>query len=131
DGAGELLAVVQGVAAGPGGVDVARDPLVAERLLRAGRVVARLGAHEHAAVAVPGDDRIAGAGGPDLRESAERGRVARVAGNARAHEGRTRVLGAVVAEPDRARRDRRAVGVAAVVVDGTVVIARTDHHPVV
>ncbi len=131
DRAGEAAAVVDGVAIGSVGIDVSGDPLVAERLLRAGGVVARFGAHEHAAVGVPRGDWIAGARRSNPGQLAQGRRVARISRDQRADEGFARVLGAVVAEPDGAGRDWRSVVVIAVVERSAVIVRGSDHDPAV
>ena len=122
----EALAVVDRRAAGPARVVVDGDEDVAEGLLGPGRIVRRFRAHEHAAVAIPGDDRVARAGGPDVGLRGVGRGVVRVAGHERAPEARATVLAAVVAEPDRPdRRRRRAAGR---LIDAAIIVGAADQQ---
>ncbi len=124
----ELLAVVDRRAAHSCWVLVGGDPHVAERLLRSGRVVGALRPGEQPAVAVPGEDGVAGARGADLRPGSVRRGVPGVSRNQRGLERCAAVLGPVVAQPDRPDRQRRTVGVRAVVVGPAVVVRAAHDH---
>ena len=127
NGALILLPIVEGSRRATG-VDVTRYPDVAQRLRRSLGVSGALRPHEHAAVLIPGDDRVTGAGSPHLSQGGVRRGVTRVAGDQRAHEGPTAVFRPVVPQPDRAARDRSSVRVHPVVVDPAVIVRASNQH---
>ena len=123
---GELLAVVDRRPSRALRVDERGNPHVAERLLRAGRVIGRLRSSEQPPLSVPGKHRVACRGGAHMRASGIRRRVVRVTGHERTGERRATVLRPVVAEPDRTGGDRGAELVDTVVEDAAVVV-RAAH----
>ena len=125
----ETLAVLERIAVFAGGVVESRDPDVAEGLRGTGRIAGALGAHEDSPMTVPRDHRVAGCRGSHQRECCVRRRVVWISGHQRALKTGPAILGTIIAEPDRPRRDRRAVGVIAVVVDAAIIIGAADEHP--
>ena len=127
DGTLILLSVIDGCSSRTARVGVAPDPDVAHGLRRALGVSGALGTHEHAAVLIPGDDRITRAGGPHLRQGGVGRAVTRIAGDQGAHEALTAGFGPVVPEPNRAAGNRSAVRVRPVVVDPAVIVRASDQ----
>src|SRR2546423_327043 len=78
DGAHELLAVVDRCTVRAPGVLVCGDPHVAQRLRRPFWVSRTLRSGEQAAMVIPGEDRIARLGRPNLRLRGERRLVPRI-----------------------------------------------------
>ena len=126
DRADEALAVVHGRASLAAGIVESRDPLVAERLLRARRVARAFGGEERPSVVVPSDNRIARARGANLRERGVRRCVTRVTRDERTGEARAAVLRAVITEPDRS--DRRRCRRAERLIHAAVVVGASEDH---